>query len=353
MSLISFQGAPAQAAGAGESAKTANCQLPPGTLTPVDLPPGASVIDCGAVGRVVEDGGAGLTIPEPGNGVTISTLMANGDSVEFALQVDDAGVISYNSPSGVDPATGVDTPQPAPPADPVDPPGTPDTPDDEQDVPPAGSTPIPDTDAAAAPGACSTSAYNLMRWKEYGTYTWYIGDGGMPAGLSRTAAKDAFADAINNITGGSNNCGIVNLAGPRSSYGGTTSLEADISNHNTCTARDKKSTWDAGDLIAGAVASACTWTKLQGPSYADVIEADVRFNTADHNFTNNPSTGCNNKYDVRSVGTHEAGHVFGLDHVTGSTNQNQTMYTNSFPCTTKARTLARGDMNGLRAIYMS
>ncbi|MFJ6297517.1 hypothetical protein ACIQJX_29700 [Streptomyces griseoviridis] len=53
---------------------------------------------------------------------------------------------------------------------------------------------------------------------------------------------------------------------------------------------------------------------------------------------------------MRSVGTHEAGHVFGLGHV-GSGHSNLTMYTNSFTCKTIARTLGKGDVLALRSIY--
>ncbi|MEU5162529.1 matrixin family metalloprotease [Streptomyces sp. NPDC020875] len=351
VSLVSFQGASAQAAGSGGSA---NCQLPPGPLSVIELPAGSSVIDCDAVGRVVEDGGVGLTVPEPGYGVEVSAVSVSGPPEHFEIQVSDAGIISYDLPSdGLTPAGGVDTPEPAPPVDeiPDTPPGTPDTPDGVADIPLPGATPIPDTDSAAAPGACSTSAFKSNGRKEYGTYKWYIGDGGMPAGLSRTDAKNAFADAINNITDGYNNCNIVSLVGPNASYQGTTTFEADINNKSQCTARDKKSTWDAGDLHNDHAAVTCSWFKSQPPALADVLEADVRYNTADTKFTNNPTSGCSEKIDIRSVGTHEAGHLFGLGHVTGNANVNQTMYWQSFWCSTAARTLARGDMNGLNYIY--
>ncbi|MGW1764472.1 matrixin family metalloprotease [Streptomyces sp. NPDC002073] len=57
-----------------------------------------------------------------------------------------------------------------------------------------------------------------------------------------------------------------------------------------------------------------------------------------------------NLSDIRSVGTHEAGHVFGMGHV-GSGHNNLTMYTNSYTCSTRARTLGKGDILGLRSIY--
>ncbi|MFG3013022.1 matrixin family metalloprotease [Streptomyces cinerochromogenes] len=82
----------------------------------------------------------------------------------------------------------------------------------------------------------------------------------------------------------------------------------------------------------------------------DLREADVRFNTHDYDFTNKPTRSCSNKYAIRSVGTHEAGHVFGLAHV-GDGHENLTMFTNSFICATKARTLGKGDVLALRSVY--
>ncbi|MBW8792700.1 MAG: matrixin family metalloprotease [Streptomyces sp.] len=79
-------------------------------------------------------------------------------------------------------------------------------------------------------------------------------------------------------------------------------------------------------------------------------EADVRFDTADHDFTNKPTASCSNKYDVRSVGTHEAGHVFGLKDIYGA-HDNLTMCGSSILYSTRARTLAKGDVLGLRNIY--
>lgn len=82
----------------------------------------------------------------------------------------------------------------------------------------------------------------------------------------------------------------------------------------------------------------------------DLIEADVRYNTADYDFTDNISGSCYHKFDVRGVGTHEAGHVYGLDHVADG-HANLTMDIQSFYCSAAARTLGKGDVLGLQSIY--
>ncbi|MET8830678.1 hypothetical protein ABZX40_10765 [Streptomyces sp. NPDC004610] len=63
----------------------------------------------------------------------------------------------------------------------------------------------------------------------------------------------------------------------------------------------------------------CSWTVAgTTSSLRELIEADVRYNTTDNDFTNNPPSTCTAHYDVRAVGTHEAGHVFGMDHVSSA-----------------------------------
>ncbi|WP_229859184.1 matrixin family metalloprotease [Streptomyces poonensis] len=343
----------AQAVGAPE-----DCVLEKGVLSMEDLPEGSSVIECDAVGRVVAHEGAALTVPRPGTAVGAEGLTPDGEVHGFSLEVADDGTISYTNDDDLsDPPVdmsvdGVDIPDDL--SDVVE------TADDvteeaEDDNADALDTALPDDalvedlDDASAAGACSDGAYKTNDLKEYGTYNWYIGDGGMPGGLSRSAAKDAFADAINNITGSYNNCGYTDQVDASASYKGTTTYEADISKSNACTDRDGKSTWDAGDL-SGFVAYACWWSWPTPGVKNDLREADVRFNTTDYDFTNKPTSSCSYKYDIRSVATHEAGHVFGMGHV-GSGHDNLTMFTDSDPCATKARTLGKGDVLGLRSIY--
>ncbi|WP_237505142.1 MULTISPECIES: matrixin family metalloprotease [unclassified Streptomyces] len=335
---------------------TAVCHLPEqGPLSTEDLPTGSSVLACAAVGRVVTYDGAGVTVPEPGTTVSVDVLAIDGEAHGFSLEVSTDGKVSYAlTDVGADSSTaGTDVPDHltnptltaadlSEEADSVD--------ADASDVIADGEAELAEVDTTAAAGACSDGAYKTADRKEYGTYQWYIGDGGMPGGLSRTDAKWAFWDAIDNITDSYNNCGYTDQVGAKHNYLGTTSREADVNSSNQCTSRDGVSTWDAGNLKSGTVAIACSWTFPMPGIKNDLLEADVRYNTTDYNFTNKPTSSCSNKYDIRSVGTHEAGHVFGLGHV-GSGHQNLTMYTNSFTCTTKARTLGKGDVFALRSIY--
>jgi len=73
-------------------------------------------------------------------------------------------------------------------------------------------------------------------------------------------------------------------------------------------------------------------------------EADIRLNS-NYSFSIGESS---NKYDVRSVLTHEFGHFLGLDHVSDRTH---TMYPEGYPDSIIYRTLCAGDKLGLLRLY--
>ena len=273
------------------------------------------MVACDLVGRIVTNDSVGLTIPEPGMAAGTETVEVHGNGAGFQIEVSLEGVVSF-----------------------------PEETEGSDDVGATASA------AAASPGACVDTSYTTNDLKEYDIYNWYVGDGGMPGGLSQSAAQTAFADALNNITGSYNNCSYSDQVSAQSHYEGTTTYESDIDSSGNCSARDEKSTWDAGNLPTGTVAQTCWWSWPIAGAKNDLREADVRYNTTDYSFTNDPTSSCSDKYDVRSVGTHEAGHVFGMGHV-GSGHSELTMYTYSYKCTTKARTLGVGDVLGLRSIY--
>ncbi|MGY3201463.1 matrixin family metalloprotease [Streptomyces sp. TE5632] len=330
------------------------CELTKEELTVRDLPAGSSVIKCDAVGRVVTYDGAGVTVPPPGTAVSVDSLTTSGESHGFTMEVDANGIVSYElteAESADSSVAGSDT------ADSLTPTTTPgdvtleadDTDADASDS--SEGAEVAAVDAAGSPGACSDGTYATKDLKEYGTYNWYIGDGGLPAGMSHNDAIWVFYDALDAITESYNNCGYSDqVDAHKANYLSKTSYEADINTSSQCTDRDGLSTWDAGNLKNGVVATACTWSWPTPGVKNDLREADVRFNTHDYDFTNKVTSSCSNKYDVRSVGTHEAGHVFGLKDIYGSHN-NLTMFGSSIECSTRARTLGKGDVLGLRSIY--
>ncbi|MET7656128.1 matrixin family metalloprotease [Streptomyces sp. NPDC005486] len=300
----------------GEVPRPAACALARGELTVDDLPAGSSVPDCLAVGRVVTHAGAGVAVPEPGTTVSVDALTADGSPLGFTLAVAADGTVSY-----------------------------------AYEADHADHTEAVARARADAPAPCADGAYSTEDRKEYGTYKWFIGDGPLPGGLSRHGARRAFEDAVATITTSRNDCGYDDTVRAKARFLSSTGNEAGIDGEARCTHRDGLSVWDAGDIGSAAVATTCSWSRpVPGGGPEALLEADVRFNTYDFPFTNRPAGSCAHAYDIRSVATHEAGHVFGLGH-SGTGHENLTMYANSFACSTDARTLGKGDVLGLRSLY--
>ena len=101
---------------------------------------------------------------------------------------------------------------------------------------------------------------------------------------------------------------------------------------------------DKGSLASicpGALA--CTW--LFSNEISRTTETDQRYN---ENFTFS-NVGASGAYDYESISAHETGHSIGLDHANSSSAL--TMYFQIASGTTHARSLAKGDVLGLRARY--
>jgi hypothetical protein len=130
-------------------------------------------------------------------------------------------------------------------------------------------------------------------------------------------------------------------------YSDTTDLTPDYkgSTDHKAGKHDGVNTADKGDMKAvncdGAVACNIQW-RTDNDTYD---EADTRFNK-DLKWSNSGKDGA---YDYRSVATHEFGHMLGLADLTDSPGL--TMYYRASTTSTKARTLGRGDIRGLRALY--
>ena len=135
-----------------------------------------------------------------------------------------------------------------------------------------------------------------------------------------------------------NSCGYADITNLTSSYAGSSTATAH-------TSPDGTSVVDRGDLVgvgcAGALA--CTWLFPNGSGVA--VETDQRFNAALPFST----VGAAGAYDYQAVATHESGHSIGLDHANSSSAL--TMFYAIAAGATQARTLARGDVLGLRARY--
>ena len=190
---------------------------------------------------------------------------------------------------------------------------------EDSDPDDGGVSPRPST-----PPECNQTAYKVEDLKEYGTYDFYIGDGSFPASLTQSEFQTKVNTSILNIVTAHNDCGMPDNISASASAAGTTTYESDMTNsggYTDCTDgtvddRDHVSTWDAGNLDKSTnnkvpVARTCYWGLPSPGIKNDLLEADVRFNITDYDFTIAPNAAsCNDsKYDVVSVGVHEAGHV--------------------------------------------
>jgi hypothetical protein len=137
-----------------------------------------------------------------------------------------------------------------------------------------------------------------------------------------------------------NSCGLGDTTNLKSQYLGGTSavVHPDVP--------DGKSVTDKGsmaDITGCTIAIACTFNF---PGDNDTVaETDQRFNSR-YAYSNDGAAG---KYDVQSIATHESGHSIGLDHADSSSQL--TMFFQTLTGTKYLRSLAKGDVRGLRARY--
>ena len=95
------------------------------------------------------------------------------------------------------------------------------------------------------------------------------------------------------------------------------------------------------------LAATWTYTDLKGR----VTGADVFYNTSQKwSVLSGPNDGCNSesRFDIENIGTHEFGHVLGLDHVSDPGKQ-ATMYPSAPAGEVRKRTLTTGDVFGVQA----
>jgi hypothetical protein len=135
-----------------------------------------------------------------------------------------------------------------------------------------------------------------------------------------------------------NGCALADITNLTSHHLGNTNVFADLDNS------DGVSVVDKGPLTGDCATSIACTVQAPGPN-GKAAETDQRFATR-YKFSNSGAAGT---YDYQAIATHESGHSIGLGHATQSNRL--TMFPQSFLGTTFARTLARGDVRGLRARY--
>jgi hypothetical protein len=212
----------------------------------------------------------------------------------------------------------------------------------------AGSS-APLAAVAGGPGACSDDTYHLLPFKWKSTWRWWFKAGSTPSDMTRAKAETALKSAVNSITGERNSCGRSDKVSATASYQGRTTTRPGVTSTGGCS-RDGKSVVGFGDLPSGVLGLTCTTYQEIAGTVDTAVESDVLFNKDDFHWTTTLS-GCSSRVMLRSVATHEFGHVFGLGHVSESSHGNLTMSTNIGACDDSAFTLGEGDMLGLERRY--
>lgn len=197
------------------------------------------------------------------------------------------------------------------------------------------------------PPPCADPSYRLLGFEMAAGHRWSIRAATIPEELPRRRVLEAIRRGVRNVERGRNDCGMPDRVDLRARFLGRAPVRSSFSDQEPgrCVA-DRRSVVDFGRLPDGVFAQACTTTRIHRGRKV-LVQADIRFNEL---FTWWTGRGpCADAFDVEGVMTHEWGHAVGLDHVqpsllTMSVREPQ-------PCSSEWRTLGRGDLRGLRALY--
>jgi hypothetical protein len=259
-------------------------------------------------GDRLEIDGVGLIVPDPGTGVWGAALRVDGGHEVLGIETRPDGSVVVHRGSAA--SGGSDGP------------------------------------AERARGACTDGAYSLdgEKWKT--SYRWYFNRSSTPSEVNRDNATEAVRDGVKNITRADNDCGLGDTISATQDYKGTIDKGVNIGSNSTCKSSDGKSVIGFGNLLAGDLAFTCWWTKNGDP-----VEGDIRFNKTEYLWVVNVGNVCLTKFSVEAVATHEAGHVFGLGHVSEGAHGSLTMSTVMLACQSSEKTLGLGDIEGLEDLY--
>jgi len=191
-----------------------------------------------------------------------------------------------------------------------------------------------------SPPPCQDNAFNLIGGKQTSTYKWSFKASSTPAGLNKSSVANTLKKSFGNVTGAHNDCGRADKISATSQYLGTTSTAPN------CNAMDGKNVVGFGSLDPGVLAVTCYWI-----SSGKIVEADMKITTKE-TWALSLSTCHGVSPMLEATITHEAGHVFGMNHVGEARHGRLTMspYLDG-PCENNEATLGLGDMLGLESMY--
>jgi Matrixin len=284
--------------------------------TLVSLLPTVAVAPSGLAQRFPLGHGLSVSAPAPGTGIAASAVMASGAHLDLILETGQDGITR----TVADPPT-LDAPTPM------------------------------SVNIAGSPSACSDGEYHLLptMWKS--TWQWWFQAGSTPSELTKSKAEISLKAAVRSITGERNDCGRPDTVNATASYQGRTTKRPGVTSVGGCRKdMDGKSVVGFGNLPMGILGLTCTVYQINPSGVDSSIESDVLFNKDEFQWATSLAS-CHDEAMLRSIATHEFGHVFGLNHVSESSHGNLTMSTQIGPCDDSAFTLGLGDMLGLEHRY--
>ncbi len=210
--------------------------------------------------------------------------------------------------------------------------------------------PPPSNDASSKPptssqGACGDDAYKLSGFQWDQTFEWFFQEASVPDGYDSGAVLQVLIRSAENVTTGSNDCGLPDRIDATATYAGTTTREP-------CTADEADGFNSVGFGVLpdrqadDTLAYVCTYG-----SRRSVVEADMLINSEiAWALSEDECSGFEELLEATI--THEFGHVFGLGHVAEREHGDLTMSpTSNGPCDAEEITLGWGDVLGLEELY--
>jgi hypothetical protein len=290
-----------------------------------DLPPGTLRADA-----ILTDSGIGAQVPPSGNGVFAEGHASDGAGQQLQIDVLANGTIHLKEVG--DEAADNAAPR------------TSKSPSARRSATDSSSSASGEPCSGCAP-PCQDESKALAGFKESNTFKWRIRRRSIPAALSKKGAMAAIKRGMKSITGATNTCRIGDGVSISAPYLGTTRNKANFDAAGNCLSPNGKNVVDFSTLpVSGRT---CSWYSIGG-TRNELIEADIRFNK-NQRWTLDPKR-CSRALDLAGTATHEWGHAFGLAHVS-TAHKNLTM-TELLPlCSGTPRTLGRGDVLGLKALY--
>jgi hypothetical protein len=279
----------------------------------------ATASTAAATGTDLMLAGIDITPPPPGHGLAVTALTTSGEGLQLVVETDLAGVTRVLADGAL--------------------------------VAPGG---VADS-VAAGPRACNDGkhafpAEGRFRWTR--PWAWRFRAASTPRGLRRVAVEAHLMAAVRSITNARNDCGIPDRVSARATYLGRTLRKPGVRSDMTCARTDGRNVVGFGDLPPQVAAVTCSWFSVPSRGVGEAIEADVLLHRGQRwALRRRTCSRAANEVILRSVATHEFGHVFGLAHVRESTHGELTMSESIGPCDDSAFTLGKGDIAGLERLY--